>query len=266
MSRSDEGEKRPLFSERARAERRARASRLGSPYLFPLVIASLSAVLLWHFRAELASLNLPVAAAGPETQVREALAHQERASLADVYGFHAGGTAELRPVRYGDVTVSVEDGKARVLAMVEARGQVVWRSERADLAYVGREAFGMTRCSIALYCGDGQQFSGLRGVLLPLFRRGDAAAAGDLEALSRLVSPRYAAEGGKEGLLARMRASPPLEPGQAHVRAWQIRVERDLATVGEDYDLASGAGRTEKRRALYVLVREGERWLFQDGL
>ncbi len=265
MSRSGDGEPRPLFSERARAERRARRAKLGAPYLFPIALAALAAFLIWRYRAELSALDLPIAAAGVETQVREALRHQERASLADVYGFHSGGTAELTPVRFADVTVQEEGGKVRVLAVVEARGQVVWRAERADVAYVGREAFGMARCRIALWCGDGQQFAQLRGVLATLFRRADAAAERDLQATGRMVSDRYAGEGGKGALLARLEASFRAPPVESHVRAWQIRVERDRATVGEDQELAAPGG-VEKRRALYVLAREEGRWRFVDGL
>jgi hypothetical protein len=266
LSRSGDERPRPLFSERTRAERRARRTRLGAPYLFPVALAALAAFLLWRYRAELSALDLPIAAAGAETQVKEALLHQDRASLADVYGFHSGGTAELKPVRFGDVTVQEEGGKARVLAMVEARGQVVWRAERADVAYVGREAFGMTRCKIALWCGDGQQFAQLRGVLATLFRRADAAAARDLEGTVRMVSERYAGEGGREALLARLEAGFRAPPVELHVRAWQIRVERDRATVGEDQELATPGGGVERRRALYVLAREGDRWRFVDGL
>ena len=266
MPPSGEGRDRPLFSERARAERRARAGRLGAPYLLPLALAAAAAFLLWHYRAQLGAIDLPIAAAGPEAQVKEALRHQDRASLADVYGFHAGGTAELRPVRFGDVAVSAADGRAQVVAVVEAQGQVVWRAERADLAYVGRETFRMTPCSIALWCADGQQFERLRGVLIALFRRADAAAAGDPEAEARLASDAYAAPGGKPALLARL-ADRAREPApEFHVRAWQIRVERDRAVVGEDRELAGAAGGIERRREVYTLAREGERWRFVDGL
>ncbi|HET6439833.1 MAG TPA: nuclear transport factor 2 family protein [Anaeromyxobacter sp.] len=255
----------PLFEGRARAERRARAARLGAPYLVPIALVSLLAFLIWRNWGALSGFNLSIATAAPETQVKEALAHQDRASLEEVYGFHAGGTAELHPVRFADVTVEVEQGRARVLAVVEARGRVVWHAERADLSYVGREAFSMTPCTIALWCGDGQQFAGLRGVLSALFRRADAAAGRDLGAAGRLVSDAYAEPGGKPALLARLAEEFRAPPLEIHVRAWQIRVERDRAEVGEDYQV-SGAGEGGRRRARYVLSREGERWRFVDGL
>ena len=253
----------PPFSGRARARRRALAGRLGAPYLFPAALVVAAAFLIWRSWGTLVSLDLPIAAAGPERQVREALAHQDRAALADVYGFMAGGTAELQPVRFADVAVSVDEGKARVLAVVEARGRVTWRGERADLAYVGREAFGMTRCSIALWCGDGEQFTRLRGVLTALFRRADAAATRDLAAAGRLASDRYA--GGKPALLARLARDFRDPAPELHLRAWQVRVERDQAQVGEDYDLVQAGGAPRRLRARYLLELEEDRWRFVDG-
>ncbi len=230
-----------MFSGRARARRRARAGRLGSPYLFPLALVAVVAFLIWRNWEALTSFDLPIAAAGAETQVKEALAHQDRAALADVYGFMAGGTAQLQPVRFGDVTVSVDQGKARVLAVVEARGRVVWRGEKADLSYVGRESFGMTRCKIALWCADGEQFARLRGVLTALFRRTDAAATRDVASAGRVVSDGYAGPGGKPALLARLGRDFQAPVPRVHVRAWQIRVERDRAAGGRG--LRRGRGR-----------------------
>lgn len=261
-----EPEREPLFSERTRAERRSRAARLGAPYLFPIALVAVVAFLIWRNWTTLVSFDLPISAAGPETQVKEALAHQDRAALADVYGFMAGGTAELRPVRFADVTVSMDGAKARVLAVVEAQGRVVWRGERADVSYVGREAFRMSRCRIALWCGDGEQFARLRGVLTALFRRADAAATRDLASAGRLVSDGYAGAGGKAALLARLERDLRAPAPEIHLRAWQIRVERDRAQVGEDYDLALAGRAPERLRARYTLALEGDRWRFVDGL
>ncbi len=254
-----------MFSERPRAPRRARAGRRGAPYRFPVAVVAVVAVLIWRNWGALVSFDLPIAAAGAETQVKEALAHQQRAALADVYGFMAGGTAQLEPVRFGDVTVSMDQGKARVLAVVEAQGRVVWRGEKADLSYVGRESFGMTRCRIALWCGDGEQFTRLRGVLTALFRRADATATRDVSAAGRLVSEAYAGPGGKPALLARLARDFRAPAAEVHVRAWQIRVERDRARVGEDYDVVQPGGARERRRSLYTLELEGDRWRFVDG-
>ena len=266
MSRSgEEGPRGPIFSGRSRADRRARAARLGAPYLVPVALVAAAGLFLWWQRAAVSQLNLEVAAAGPETQVKEALAHQDRAALDDVYGFRAGGTAALRSVRFADVSVSVEEGKAQVLAVVEALGTVVWRSEKAELSYVGREEFGMTPCSIALWCADGEQFARLRGVLTALFRQADAATAQDVEAAGRLASEAYAGPGGKRALLVRLAQDFGARPADAHVTAWQIRVERDRAEVGEDAEWPA-AGARERRRAFYTLVREDGRWRFVDGL
>jgi hypothetical protein len=224
------------------------------------------AFLIWRSWGTLVSFELPIAAAGPETQVREALAHQNRAALADVYGFMAGGTAQLQPVRFADVTVSMDEGAARVLAVVEAQGKVVWREQKADVSYVGREAFRMTRCKIALWCGDGDQFARLRGVLTALFRRADAASTRDLAAAGRLVSDGYAGEGGKPALLARLGRDFRAPAPEVHLRTWQIRVERDRAQVGEDYDLVEPGRAPQRLRARYTLALEDDRWRFVDGL
>jgi hypothetical protein len=255
----------PLF-ERARARRRAYSARLGAPYLVPVVLVAAAAFVIWRSWGTLVSFELPVAAAGPETQVKEALAHQDRAALADVYGFMAGGTAELQPVRFADVTVSMDEGTARVLAVVETQGRVVWRGERAELSYVGREAFRMTRCKIALWCGDGEQFARLRGVLTALFRRADAASTRDLAAAGRLVSDGYAGPGGKQALLARLARDLRAPAPDVHLRAWQIRIERDRAQVGEDYDLVESGRAPQRLRARYTLALEDDRWRFVDGL
>ena len=68
----------------------------------------------------------------------------------------------------------------------------------ASLAYVGREAFAMERCPTLRWC-------------LP-----------DLPAL--------------RGVVAALREAP--REAAARVTAWQVRVERDHATAGEDYELA----------------------------
>ena len=201
----------------------------------------------------------------PDTQVREALAGQTRARLGDVYGYAAGGTAVLDEVRYGDVVVRVEDARAQVLAVVEANGEVAWHDQRARLAYVGREPFEMTPCRVALWCADGAQFARLRAALATAFRRLDAFRLGDLDIYGRIVSERY--EGGKGALLARLRgdlAGP--EDRRLTVKGWQIRVERDTATVGEDYELAIGAQPPRTLRARYDLRWEEGRWRIVGGL
>ncbi len=240
-------------------------SRLGAPHLVALAAVGLALLLLWRFGASLLDPGLATSAAGVEAQVKAALEAQGRASLDDVYGFRAGGRAVLDPVRFGDVTVSGGDGRAQVLAVVDAQGRVTWPGGEAALGYVGREAFAMTRCRSARWCADGEQFGQLRGVLTALFRRADAAVAGDPEAAVRLASSAYEGEGGRAALETRL--AEDYRRGRAsRVRAWQVRVERERATVGEDLEAERADGGSERRRAIYRLRIEGERWVFVDGL
>ncbi|HYG66447.1 MAG TPA: nuclear transport factor 2 family protein [Anaeromyxobacteraceae bacterium] len=243
--------------------RRLRFGKSGAPYLVPSLLALAAIVLAWLYWDRLTTI--PASVEAPETQIRRALANQARAHLSDVYGFKAGGTAELYEVRYGDVTARVEGGKATVLAMVEAQGRLAWRDEAATLSYVGRERFGMTPCSIALWCGDGDQFGRLRDVLTLLFRRADAFNARDAEAYARLVSDRY--DGGKAPVLARLRKDLAGEPAaKLDVLGWQIRVERERAIVGEDYAIRLGDGPERRHRARFELALEGGRWRIVSGL
>ena len=234
----------------------------------PSLLALGAAVALWVSWGRVASLGAGAFAnVSPATQVREALRHQARAHLDDVYGFRAGGTAELHAVRYADVASSFEGGRADVLAMIDADGRVVWRDERADLAYLGRERFGMEPCPIALWCADGRQFARLRAVLTALFRREDAFNGADAAAYARLVSDGYQGPGGKGALLARLEKDLAGVPrARERIVGWQIRVARDRAQVGEDYEIRLGDGEPERLRARYDLVRDGERWLFAAGL
>jgi hypothetical protein len=252
------------LGERARA-RRERATRLGAPHLVPAALAVVAALLVWAAWGRISCGDARLAVASPETQVRAALARHDRARVPDVYGFRAGGTATLRELRYADVAVLAERGRAQVVAVVEAEGEVAWRDEQARVSYVGREAFAMTPCRIALWCADGDQFARLKGVLATLFRREDAFNGRDADGYARLVSDAY--QGGKEALLARLRAD--LGGGAAarmRVLAWQIRVERDRATVGEDYEIQVGETAPRRLRARFELAREDDRWRIVSGL
>jgi len=270
--------------------RRRRVSfRSGAPYLVPILVAGAAAAAAWIWRAELLDAGSGVSLQSRESQVRQALAHQNRAHLEDVYGWKAGGTLELSPVRYSEVVPVVEGERAAVVAQLDAEGRAVWRDQSAAVSYIGREQFHMKPCKIALWCAEGDQFARLRAVLRTLFRRLDAARAGDAAAQVALAADDYR-EGATDraGLTARLRkesASP--RPG-LRVRAWQIRVDRDGAEVGEDYEEAgaeagagrgpaeagagrgpaeAGAGREERPlRARYRLERRGERWVFAAGL
>jgi hypothetical protein len=243
-----------------------RSSGSGAPHLFPVSAALLAALGPWLGCGRFASCGARLES--PETQIRKALANQGRAHLDEVYGFRAGGTAELSPVRYADVVASLEGDRATVVALLEAEGRVVWRGESAEVSYLGREKFHMRPCSIAVWCAEGDQFARLRSVLLFLFRREDAFNAGDPEAYARLVSDRYRDQGlDRAGLLARLahdfRSGPP---ARERIRAWQIRVDRDAAEVGEDYTIEIQGQEPRQLRARYTLALEGERWLIVAGL
>lgn len=242
-------------------ERRGRGS--GAPYLVPGALALAAAVAAWLSWGRIASCAPAIRE--PAEQIREALAHQERAHLDDVYGFHAGGTAELAPVRYADVTSSVEGGRATVAAMLDAEGRVAWRDQAARLSYLGRERFHMKPCSIALWCAEGDQFDRLRGVLLVLFRRHDAAERREPGALAHLVADGYASRGEDRAAATARLARELATPSHARVVAWQIRVDRDAAEVGEDLEVTPQGAAPRRERRVYHLVREGERWLFGGG-
>jgi hypothetical protein len=125
----------------------------------------------------------------------------------------------LARVAFRDVEVAVEGGRARVLAVVDADGRVRVGDRDVVLGYVGREAFEMERCARARWCPSGAPLPALAGVV---------------EAM----------------------AAAPRPPGRRPV-AWQIRVERDRAGVGED---SEGPGGARTPRGVVDLVRGGAGW------
>jgi hypothetical protein len=221
--------------------------------------------LLWWLQA--AAPRLGAAVAPPEARLRAALARQKTAHLADTYGHDAGGTLELRQVRFGDLSVEIQGDRARVTTLLEGEGPLDWRGGTIRVGYVGREAFGMAPCSINGWCADGDQLAGLQRLLFVLFRRLDAFNRRDLQAYGHLVSAGYQGAGGKAALLRRLAgdlgSGPPARLG---VTAWQIRLERDRAIVGEDETLAVGDARPVELRARLELRREDGRWAIVDGL
>lgn len=153
---------------------------------------------------------LACSAASPETQVKETLGRTGRVEQA------AGGARiELPHVRFGDVYVSLDGGRALVVSTVEADGRVRRPSGDVALSYVGREALTMARCASAGWCPSGDPLPALGGVVSAL-----------------LAAPR---------------------PERLVPSAWQIRVERERATVGEDAELD---GRRVRER--YEVVRGGD--------
>jgi hypothetical protein len=150
----------------------------------------------------------------PATEIREALARSAPIGVA------AGGARiDLGRADFRDVVVAPEDGRARVLAVVDADGTVSLAGGAVSLGYIGREDFEMERCARARWCATASPVPALAGVV---------------EAL----------------------AAAPAEPGRRPL-AWQIRVERDRASVGED---AEGPGGSAAPRRALNLVRDGARW------
>ncbi len=252
-----------------REVRRALEGRAGAPYLVPIALSLLALAGGWWLKD--ATPWLAGAAAAPEQQVRKALSDLTSARLEDVYGHAAGGLAELQQLRLGDVTVAVEGegaaARARVVAMAEGTGRLAWRGQVIGLGYVGREAFTMKPCRFAGWCAEGEALGELRPVLRLLFRRLDAFNGRDAAAYARLVAEGYRGEGGRAAVLSRLArdlgAGPP---AKLTVTAWQLRVERDEAIVGEDGRLQIGAAAPVALRARLRLVREGGRWVIAEGL
>lgn len=115
--------------------------------------------------------------------------------------------------------VAPDGGRAQVLAVVDADGRVRLAGGEIALGYVGREAFEVERCARTRWCPAAPALPALAGVI------GALAAA-------------------------------PRSEGRRPV-AWQIRVERDRALVGED---AEGPGGARALRANLELVRGRDGW------
>jgi hypothetical protein len=143
---------------------------------------------------------------------------KEALARLDAAELPSGGpaTVVLQRLRFADVAVSMDGTRALVLAVVEADGLAGGHpGDRPRIAYVGREAFSMERCPSLRWC------------------------LSDLPALHGVVSALRAV---------------PREAG-ARVVAWQVRVERDAATAGEDYDVDG-----RRLRVRRELRRDGAGW------
>ena len=118
----------------------------------------------------------------------------------------------------------MDGGRALVVSVVEADGRVRVGTRDIQLAYVGREAFAMERCPGRRWCPVGMPLPALAGVV--------------------------------EALLAASR------PDGRHPLAWQIRVERDRASAGEDAEVPAGSRAV---RGVFELARDGGRWRIASG-
>ncbi len=156
------------------------------------------------------------AVTSPATEVKEALARVGPVEL-------QAGTARLLLSRlaFSDVVVSMDGGRALVVAVVQADGRARVAGAEPTIAYVGREAFAMDRCDARRWCLAPDALGGLRGVVAAL-------------------------------------AAAPRADGARPV-AWQVRVERDAAEAGEDY-VAPDTGAPRRLRAVHALARDGGGW------
>lgn len=162
--------------------------------------------------------------AGGEDQVRASLA--ARTALR----FQAGEppmSIDLPRVSYRDVAASVEAGRATAVTMVEAEGAAAFDGQAPQLSYLGREVVKLAPCAADGWCAE-SPLPRLAEVLQVLRRRHQALAGA--------------------------------EPGR-RVRAWQIRVERDTAEVGEDREAASADGPPTRARSRFQLRRSGATWV-----
>lgn len=202
----------------------------------------------------------------PETGIRRALGGAgSRAPHAS-----ASGDVPLRldRVRFSDLIVDAREAGAEVVGIADADGEVAWRGQPVALAYLGRERFTMVRCAGEGWCVEGERLPRLAAVVAVLSRRAAAFADADAEAYRPLVADGYqGAEGGKAELLRRL-AADLAAPPRARLRplAWQVRVERETAQVGEDYELQVGDAPARRLRARLDLREEGGRWRFTGGL
>lgn len=255
-----------MLDSARRARRKALEGGRGAPYLFPIALSVCALAAGWWLKD--AAPRLSGALEAPEQQVRRALSQLTSARLENVYGHESGGLAELNRLRFADVTVTLAaPGRASVLAMAEGDGRVAWRGQVAALGYVGREAFTMRPCQFAGWCAEGEALSQLRPILRLLFRRLDAFNGRDAAAYGRLVAEGYRGPGGKAAVLSRLAADlGGGPPATLRVSAWQVRLDRETATVGEDGAVAVGAGAPVALRARLELVREGDRWVIAGGL
>lgn len=187
-----------------------------------LLFLPLAALGLWLGRG---FLGVPGRLAGGEAGVRQALARQAGARVDGGAG-QDGLALDLSPLRFSEVSALVEGGRATVVAVLDAEGTASFPGESVPVSYIGRERFHMRACGAA-WCAEPDQLERLRGVLGALLRRHRALASG--------------------------------LPGR-RVLAWQVRVEREVAEAGEDWEVPGAGGSPQRGRDRLSLRREDGRW------
>jgi hypothetical protein len=201
----------------------------------------------------------------PETGILRALSTVRPPPLAITA---TGATLRLDRVKFADLIVTPVASRTEVVAVVDADGGVAWRGDEVRLAYVGRERLAMARCRDAGWCVDGVLLPRLLPLLALLVRRADAFADAEPERYGSLVADGYRGpDGGKGELLRRLSSDLAASP-RARFRplTWQVRIERDTAQVGEDYEIAVGSGAARRLRARLDLRDDGGGWRITGGL
>lgn len=201
----------------------------------------------------------------PETGIRRILSEPVRTAPADLPGTTA--TLRVDRIRFADLLISATGPAAEVVAVADVDGVVAWRGREVAVGYVGRERLRLVRCPGAGWCVDGERLPRLSALLSTLVRRADAFDDADAERYRPLVADDYAAEGGKAALLRRLEGDLAATPRAAfRPLSWQVRIEREGAQVGEDYEIALGGGGARRLRARLELRDEGGRWRITGGL
>jgi len=137
----------------------------------------------------------------------------------------------------------------------------------AKLSYLGRERFHMRPCSIALWCGEGDQFERLQSVLVALSRRHDAFQRRDVEGYARLLAADYRDGGEDRASVVRRLGAVLARSGEtARVLGGQIRVDRGVAEVGEDVEMSAASVEPRRERHVYRLEWRDDRWIFVGGV
>lgn len=138
--------------------------------------------------------------------------------------------------------VPLERGRLVASGRISVEG----RADGTPFSYLGDERFQVV-CAGACAV-DGSPVPQLEEVLRRLLERRRALEQGDVEGLKALATP----SGQKE-----IQAGDPTAAAAREARAWFIRVDRDVAIVGE----AGPEGQQHK----LVLQKEGD-WRFVSGL
>jgi hypothetical protein len=199
----------------------------------------------------------------PETGIRRALAAAGAEAVSA-----AGAEVRIERLRFTDLLVNADGARAEIVAVADAEGTVAWRGLPVRLTYLGRERFAMVRCPGAGWCAQGSRLPRLTSLLSAVARRAEAFDDGHSGEYRALVSDDYRGpEGGKPELLRRLAADLGAPPRARYVPlAWQVRIERDTAQVGEDYAIGLGTGPMRQLRARLDLREQGGHWLITGGL